>query len=309
MLSARRWADVGEPFPGCESDVVVFKPLDALEALMEKDPPTHVVLSVGGNDVREILRSMHLIRQVISKYHSNAQKIVDRIRKTKTKLILMMQYRPSFHMDTKGYGVYRAIRALGSGDSMLLMNQLMGTVYAPVLQLAQRAQIPIIDLPSTYLDSVILVKQTPIHTQTDTFDPYDNAYFECQIEPSEKGSELIAEMIDHVVRNHKFDGASMMYSKNLRDPKATIESAVTLAKPWTITRYNKDKGRSSTAPFTSSTPSITNSNTTPAAPVDQAVSQLVDMGFPRAKVIEALRKTGNLPHRAVELLLGSATMD
>ena len=26
------------------------------------DPPSHIVLSVGGNDVREILKSMHLIR-------------------------------------------------------------------------------------------------------------------------------------------------------------------------------------------------------------------------------------------------------
>ena len=294
MLSARRWADAGEPFPGCEHDVVVFKPLDALEALMKRDdPPSHVVLSVGGNDVREILKSMHLIRQVIHKYHSNGEKILNRIQNMKTKLVLMMQYRPSFHMDLHGYGVYQAMKTLGSGDPMLLMNRLMNTVYAPLLVLAKRLGVPIIDLPNT-------------------FDPYDKTYFECQIEPSEKGSDLIAEMIDHVVRNHKFDGPSMMYSKNVRSSKAMIESVVTLQKPWAIERYNKEDGSSipvsSTCATTTSTATntATPTTTTSVAPVDHAVSQLVDMGFPRDKVIEALQKSGNLPQRAIELLLSSA---
>ena len=56
------------------------------------DPPSHIVLSVGGNDVREILKSMHLIRQVIHKYHSNGERILNRIQNMKTKLVLMMQF-------------------------------------------------------------------------------------------------------------------------------------------------------------------------------------------------------------------------
>jgi len=288
MLSAMRWANVGEPFPGCEKEVRVFKPLDELnELLKKKNPPTHVVLSVGGNDIREILRSMHLLKSVIQRYHSNAQNIFQRLI-GKTKIVLMLQYRPSFYMDADGYGVYQAMRAMGPGSTMLLMNRLMNAVYAPILQLCQKNGIPIVDLPRT-------------------FDPYKKEYFKCQIEPSEKGSDLIAEMIEHVIRNHRFDGPSIMYSKNLRSGTSSsssssslIETQITLSKPWVIDRYNDDDGAKATSSSSSSSSSVVS-----VSPLDHAVQQLMDMGFLEMDVRDALKKSGNLPQRAIEHLLSS----
>eukprot|EP00939_MAST-03C_sp_MAST-3C-sp1_P000890 g890.t1 len=160
MLSATQWRNVGEPFPGCEESVELFKPLNALRALHAKKTVTHVVLSVGGNDVREILREMNKLSSVITVYHRNFREIVRHIRgsssttKERPQLIIMLQYRPSIAMDADGYGVYRAIGgsigAKGDSAALLAMNQLMKTIYAPVLTLAKESNLPVIDLPRTF---------------------------------------------------------------------------------------------------------------------------------------------------------------
>lgn len=301
MLSATQWRNVGEPFPGCEESVELFKPLNALHALHAKTTVTHVVLSVGGNDVREILREMNKLSSVITVYHRNFREIVRHIRgsssttKERPQLIIMLQYRPSIAMDADGYGVYRAIGgsigAKGDSAALLAMNQLMKTIYAPVLTLAKESNLPVIDLPRT-------------------FDPFDAECYRCQIEPSSKGSHLIAEMIHHVIRSHDFDGPSRMYSKNVRDqgPLAKIEHAPTDPATWTIDRFNS--ASSSRSDSTEAASPITTSPCTrrTASPRSHAVEQLMEMGFSEAASREALAKSGNLPQRAIEILLRSSSV-
>jgi len=291
MLSASQWRNVGEPFPGCEKRTVRFRPLDALRDLQARQPISHVVLSVGGNDIREILRQMDKLAGVIASYHSNYTQIVQRIcgvsSKKPIKLILMLQYRPSVAMDVK-YGVYHAIgRRFGAknGDdpaALLALNQLMKTIYTPVLALAKKLNLAIIDLPRT-------------------FDPHDCESYTCQIEPSSKGSEIIASMIRHVLQSHDFSGPSRMYSKNVRDgPGAKVESALTNPSTWSIDRYNMKRGGGS---IPARTTPVASAESPLAPPQCHAVKQLMDMGFTEKASKDALAKTGNLPQRAIDLLL------
>jgi hypothetical protein len=53
----------GDPFPGMGENLSVFKPLEVLKTL--SPPPTHVILSVGGNDIREILGNIGKLPEVI----------------------------------------------------------------------------------------------------------------------------------------------------------------------------------------------------------------------------------------------------
>jgi hypothetical protein len=67
MLSCAAWQGVGEAFP-VEADSGVLKPLDQLDAALQGSPaPGVVLLSVGGNDIREILLNMSLL---VLTYHS-----------------------------------------------------------------------------------------------------------------------------------------------------------------------------------------------------------------------------------------------
>eukprot|EP00746_Dinoflagellata_sp_MGD_P009694 gnl/MRDRNA2_/MRDRNA2_119777_c0_seq1.p1 gnl/MRDRNA2_/MRDRNA2_119777_c0~~gnl/MRDRNA2_/MRDRNA2_119777_c0_seq1.p1 ORF type:complete len:284 (-),score=53.62 gnl/MRDRNA2_/MRDRNA2_119777_c0_seq1:37-888(-) len=184
--------DVGDPFPQTGEDRS-FRPLDALESL---DPPaTHVVLSIGGNDVREILGSMGKLDQVLRNFQYNYSAILDRVCKAVPNVVLMFQYRPSLHMDAGHYGVYQAIGSLpGPGDAVAKLNNLMEAVYTPILAAAAVRRIPVIDLPRT-------------------FDIEDDSLYCCQIEPSAKGGSLIVELIHHTVRHHDFAGASKLYLK------------------------------------------------------------------------------------------------
>ena len=46
-----------------------------------------------------------------------------------------------------------------------------------------------------------------------TFDIYNDSLYECQIEPSYEGGKLISELIEHVIKNHDFEGESYIYLK------------------------------------------------------------------------------------------------
>merc|ERR1740121_2207680 len=156
-------------------------------------PPSHAVVSIGGNDVREILGRMEKLQSIIQGFHRNYMEILDTLCASVPNVILMFQYRPSFHMDRGGYGVYQAIGNIpGPGDSVDKINVLMQTCYAPVLAKAREKQLPIVDLPRS-------------------FDIYDDELFCCQIEPSAKGGALIAKLLSHTLQNHDFSGASKFY--------------------------------------------------------------------------------------------------
>eukprot|EP00746_Dinoflagellata_sp_MGD_P003144 gnl/MRDRNA2_/MRDRNA2_106113_c0_seq1.p1 gnl/MRDRNA2_/MRDRNA2_106113_c0~~gnl/MRDRNA2_/MRDRNA2_106113_c0_seq1.p1 ORF type:complete len:312 (-),score=35.07 gnl/MRDRNA2_/MRDRNA2_106113_c0_seq1:96-1031(-) len=188
-ISLVKRQQAGDPFPETGNDGI-FRPLEALESL--DPPPTHAVISIGGNDIRAILGCMHRLKQVLQEFQSNYSLILDRVCKIVPNVILMFQYRPSLHMD-ESYGVYRAIGTLpGSGNVVDKMNHLMEEVYRPILKVASQRRLPVVDLPRS-------------------FDIEDSSLYRCQIEPSEAGGKIISDLISHLVLHHDFGSSSKLY--------------------------------------------------------------------------------------------------
>lgn len=257
--------EVGDPFPETGADRK-FKPLDALEAL---DPPvTHAVISIGGNDVREILGSLGRLEQVLKNFQQNYSQILDRLCKVVPNVVLMFQYRPSLHMDAGGYGVYQAIGSLpGPGDAVAKVNNLMKAVYTPILAAACMRRIPVIDLPRT-------------------FDIENDSLYCCQIEPSAAGGSLIAELICHVVKHHQFNEVSKLYFK----PSDVICEEINGGDGcWLIPH----KTNSTVEHFEEASSDLINMD---------AYRQLCTMGFEPGRVQWALGQSRNQVNHAVELL-------
>mmetsp|Transcript_54916 Transcript_54916/g.117845 ORF Transcript_54916/g.117845 Transcript_54916/m.117845 type:complete len:299 (+) Transcript_54916:75-971(+) len=188
----------GDPFPDCGEDRI-FSPLELLKTLSPR--PTHAVISIGGNDVREILGRMSALPEIMERFQANYSDILARVSKVVPNVVLMFQYRPSL-ADVGGYGVYQAIGSLpGPGDAVAKLNHLMETMYQPVLLAARQKQFAIVDLPRT-------------------FDICDDDLYCFQIEPSTKGGAIIAKLLAHVVQSHDFSGPSrlhMMWDGQLLD--------------------------------------------------------------------------------------------
>jgi len=185
-----------DPFPGLYGNI--FDPLEALE---EADYVKHTVLSVGGNDIREILGDMSQLDSVLAAFALRYPEIVRRAQAAAPDagLILMLQYRPDVSTDAHHYGVYRALASLTGDDSgvdsgVRNLHQLMKRIYEPIFALARELRLPIIDCGRS-------------------FDINDSDLYECQIEPSVKGGALITELILHVTQMHDFDGPSQFYLK------------------------------------------------------------------------------------------------
>jgi len=79
------------------------------------------VLSVGGNDVREILGRMDLLSERVAMFRRNYPAIISETKKICPNLILMLQYRPSYH-DDYHYGVYKALGNLCHDQSKSVFN-------------------------------------------------------------------------------------------------------------------------------------------------------------------------------------------
>lgn len=246
-----------------------FCPLIRLAEL--QPPPTHIILSVGGNDVREILRDMQKLPEVIKEFAPKYMDIVDVCTTIASNVVLMFQYRPSFYMDGGGYGVYQAIGSTpGPGDAVQKMNTLMQTIYTPILHVAQEKRLPVIDLPRT-------------------FDIWCDELYSHQIEPSAKGGEVISAIVEHVVKNEFPEKPSTLYSYSPCVPGAGVVSELAnTGEPWLIPH---DPAR------------------VPTASLDNPLSKvmaLVGMGFERSKVEMALARNGGDQGRAVAELLGDA---
>jgi hypothetical protein len=235
-------------------------------------PPTHIILSVGGNDVREILRDMGRLPEVIIEFTPRYIDIVNVCMTVTRNVVLMFQYRPSFYMDHGGYGVYQAIGSTpGPGEAVQKMNMLMQTIYTPILGFAQEQKLPIIDLPRT-------------------FDIWCDELYSHQIEPSAKGGAVIAAIVDHVITNDSADKPSTLYSYAPCVPGAgTISELPNAGVPWLIPH---DPSR------------------VPVAGTDGPLSKimaLVGMGFERSQVEAALERNGGDQGRAVAELLSETS--
>ncbi|WP_420421968.1 hypothetical protein [Simkania sp.] len=81
----------------------------------------------------------------------------------------------------------------GKKAGMVMFTKLLSVFYQPILKRAKKDKLPVLDL-------------------SNTFNPYKDLY-NSGIEPNAKGSKLIAEGINHVVKQHDFNDESMLYSK------------------------------------------------------------------------------------------------
>ena len=107
FISSHIRKQINDPFPNEN----FFAPLEELEILHQSNPISHLVLSVGGNDVRVILGSISKIFTVIPAFASNYNLIVERLLQITPNLIIMTQYRPSLYQDSH-YGVYRSLQSI-----------------------------------------------------------------------------------------------------------------------------------------------------------------------------------------------------
>ncbi|MFI5344656.1 MAG: hypothetical protein ACHQUC_10615 [Chlamydiales bacterium] len=82
----------------------------------------------------------------------------------------------------------------GQEVGMAALGALMERFYQPILKRAKEESIPILDLPNT-------------------FNPYKPLYI-ASIEPNVEGGKLIAEGINHIVKNHDYHSSSKLYAKS-----------------------------------------------------------------------------------------------
>jgi len=201
-----------DPFPGIKGIDEVFKPLDELKKL--KPSKTVVILSVGGNDVREILGKLTLdvLEKKLKKLKGHYQKILEEIRGKyvndedgkNVKIVIMTQYKPSVYADNH-YRVYDAMGRLlefmnlaldGSVNHALsLLEVIMEKVYTFIFDLAIAYKAPIVDL-------------------SNSFDCFNENLYTHQIEPSNEGGDIIAKIISHVLSHHNFESNSKIYTTN-----------------------------------------------------------------------------------------------
>ena len=115
-----------------------FFPIEALKYVNTTKPINAIVLSCGGNDIREILASMFRVYEIVSKFQSNYEAILSQLLEVTPNVIIMMQYRPchshdGFSEDEAFYGVYEAMAMLpGEGSPVDKMNNLMKLIYMPM---------------------------------------------------------------------------------------------------------------------------------------------------------------------------------
>ena len=225
-------AAAGDPFPTA-SPMDTFRPLSALAAL--PCAPTHVILSVGGNDVREILGAMHELPARVAAFQENYPHISTACEASGADVVIMLQYRPDLSTDADHYGVYQAIDTgiPGAADRVRKLNLLMEQIYPPVLSLAAAKGWDVLDLPNT-------------------FDIHDSGLYRHQIEPSARGGALIAELIAHAVleRPARASAASPRQPVMISRPVGSAEILEVPLVPQAQTADAKPGGSVSVSPTT-----------------------------------------------------------
>lgn len=97
----------------------------------------------------------------------------------------MMQYRPSIVQD---FGIYEGLELLpGELPPQKKLNFVLESLYGEIVAKARKHHLPMVDLPNS-------------------FDIYDNGLYVNQIEPSNRGGDIIAKVIGRTigVKEHGF---------------------------------------------------------------------------------------------------------
>eukprot|EP01125_Pyxidicula_operculata_P002400 TRINITY_DN12278_c0_g1_i1.p1 TRINITY_DN12278_c0_g1~~TRINITY_DN12278_c0_g1_i1.p1 ORF type:complete len:362 (-),score=75.99 TRINITY_DN12278_c0_g1_i1:90-1175(-) len=285
-----RW-EAGDPFPTLTDGI--FKPL---EHLAKAENVSHAVLSIGGNDVREILGRMAMLQERMLDFKLNYPVILDEILKVTKKVVIMLQYRPCLKTDSKHYRVYFAMKSFSGQDPVQTLNALMETIYPFVFDLARTHNLPLIDLPNT-------------------FNINDESLYCSQIEPSEKGGKIIADLISHVIQNHDFNGPSLFYRQT---PEGSIETTPnTDSSSWSVGDNNLMK--LGIKQYMAQALSLDEDNSPPPPPQPQQqapptllanqnmegkIQKFIDMGFAnRSSIIRALTMFSESEEAVVNYLL------
>ncbi len=239
-----------DPQKGLET---VYPLKDFKKAVEAKSGAIHyVILSVGGNDFRDIILALLGIIRGVSKVQKRYLEIVKEIISLKdedVRPILMLQYRPEanyfiypllnkaaklanfvkkFLWDTKFITPEIATLVSSGQDAGIpFLGTLMERFYKPILEYAKEKKIPILDITNTF---------NPYHDKN--ISDRKNQLYVCSIEPGPKGGGLIAEGIDHIVKNHDYLKSSRIYSKQ---PDGTEYSSIdNLPDEWRVSYVSSE---------------------------------------------------------------------
>eukprot|EP00752_Nemacystus_decipiens_P010152 g9048.t1 len=173
--NGRRLANM-EPYPVGGDGVV--RPLELLRAAK----PTHVVLSVGGNDARlRFLSSLNpdVITELMitDGFVANLRRVIETIRADVTpNIIIVYVYMPEF----------KAIPLLSMLPPARILQRLLVNFSKFFIELAEEFRLPIIDLSRT-------------------FNPHDKTHYgSTPIEPSNVSGQFIADLIAQVLAQFRF---------------------------------------------------------------------------------------------------------
>lgn len=207
-----------------------FNPLLELMEIAEYEQPTDIVLSVGGNDVRECLSELIFsppesrideLNALLKTLQDNTLQIIDELKKAcpNSNIIITLLYTPYIKSDI--YFIYYLMQQFAENkalkkdcltyldiffykcfgrsqnvedQSIIQLYKIMEAAYSPIIEYAKTLKIPILDLAST-------------------FDYTDENLYTAQIEPSGEGAALMAELLSHIITHHDFEHDSMIYSK------------------------------------------------------------------------------------------------
>jgi len=180
-VRSRRWNGL-EPYPA-DSDGVV-RPLRLLQKLVRdggEPKPTHVLMSIGGNDARAAFMSSLNIDGIYQAMVDDGiveefRRLVKQVMAHVKQLILVIVYHPQVTM----------CPLLHMLPKQQVITELIVRFSPMFFDVARECKIPVIDLACT-------------------FNPYDaEDYGSTPIEPSNRSGVYIAELTRHVIRNFKF---------------------------------------------------------------------------------------------------------
>lgn len=200
LKGARRNKAVSSPFHKDEMDY-------PLEKLKEEKELTHVVVSVGGNNVREQLARLEsntsnrkgALVGILRNIQEELIQILEEIKTSQpgAHRIIMLQYTPDSKNDN--YRIYSLMKLLyPNTNPVKTLHDLIQQIYQPILQYAKEHKIPVVDTASSLCHK-------------------DSSLYVSQIEPSAKGGAIIADLIAHVVQHHDFKNEAQIYLRPFTD--------------------------------------------------------------------------------------------
>ena len=188
----------------------------------------YIVLSVGGNDVREFLLSTfeqsednrqafikRALPRILEHLTENYLEIIRRIRAVNPagQIIIMTQYYPSASQHT--YNIYEFMTDVGKAldiggdqhDPMDVIQHLVAETFRGIISRMQDENIVVADV-------------------TSSLNPFDNKNHTSQIEPSGHGGLKIAKILQHLITGQVTTGQIYRFTPAFFDEQSTSDSVI-----------------------------------------------------------------------------------